>query len=88
MQATEARRALYEEALRSSLAPRREGILGDGGASGGRRGRGGEQRLSTRDTFELYQTLMRMADEDEGGRVHERRQIDKVLFFSLFSLFY
>lgn len=77
--ATEERRRLYQRVLHGSA------FLGRSSTDSG----GGqmapvvtttESKLNTRDTFDLYKTLMAMADADDARHVHQRRlQIDKEL---------
>lgn len=74
--ATEERRRLYQRVLHGSS------FLGRSTDSGGQVApvTTTESKLNTRDTFDLYKTLMAMADADDARHVHQRRlQIDKEL---------
>lgn len=78
LNATEERRRLYQRVLRGSAFLTTRGQDYDGAGAGA--GVGLETKLNTRDTFDLYKTLMAMADAEDARNVHQRRlQIDREL---------
>ena len=73
LEATEETRSLYQHIMMNG----NQGMIEAGPSGGGRRRTqsGGEKRLSTKETFNLYKTFMGMAEHEEANR-NEKTKIE------------